>query len=104
MPRFVRIRLSSTSVESITQVSNEIRRMCERTGVKMRGPIFLPTERIVVTVRKAPSGEGTHTFDHWEMRVHKRVIDMEADERAIRELMRIRVPPDVKIEIKLETR
>jgi len=38
------------------------------------------------------------------MRVHKRIIDMEADERAIRELMRVRVPPDVKIEIKLEVR
>jgi len=63
MPRFVRIRLSSTSVESLNQVCNEIKRVGERTGVRIKGPIPLPTERIVVTVRKAPSGEGTHTFD-----------------------------------------
>ncbi|HDD69246.1 MAG TPA: 30S ribosomal protein S10, partial [Candidatus Korarchaeota archaeon] len=56
----------------------------------------------VVTVRKAPSGEGTHTFDRWEMRIHKRIIDMDADERAMRQLMRVKVPPNVKVEIELK--
>ena len=102
MPRFVRIRLSSTSIDSINQICDEIKQVGLRTGVKIRGPIFLPTKKIIVTVRKAPSGEGTHTFDHWEMRIHKRIIDLEADERTIRELMRIRVPQDVKIEIELK--
>ncbi|RLE89439.1 MAG: 30S ribosomal protein S10 [Thermoprotei archaeon] len=101
MPRAVRIRLFSNSVESINYVCEEIKRISERTGVRIRGPIPMPTERIVVTVRKAPSGEGSHTFDHWEMRIHKRVIYMDADERAIRELMRIRVPLDVKVEIEM---
>ena len=101
MPRYVRIKLMSTSVESINQVSEEIKRIGQRIGIKVRGPIPLPTKRVVVTVRKAPSGEGTHTFDHWELRIHKRIIDMEADERAIRDLMRVRVPSDVKVEIEL---
>jgi SSU ribosomal protein S10P len=34
------------------------------------------------------------------MRIHKRLIDIEADERVLRRLMRIQVPPDVYIEIK----
>ena len=101
MPRYVRIKLMSTSVESINQVSEEIKRIGQRIGIRVRGPIPLPTKRVVVTVRKAPSGEGTHTFDHWELRIHKRIIDMEADERAIRDLMRVRVPSDVKVEIEL---
>lgn len=102
MPRFVRIKLASTSVESLNEVCNEIKNIAKKTGVKIRGPIPLPTKRLVVTVRKAPSGEGTHTFDRWEMRIHKRIIDMDADERAMRQLMRVRVPPNVKVEIELK--
>ncbi|HDH06955.1 MAG TPA: 30S ribosomal protein S10 [Thermoproteales archaeon] len=104
MPRIARIKISSTSIEDLNKVCEEIKRVSQRTGAEMRGPIPLPTKRIVVTVRKAPSGEGTHTFDHWELRIHRRLIDLEADERALRELMRIRVPTNVKIEIKMETR
>lgn len=51
--------------------------------------------------RKAPDGEGSSTWDHWEMRVHKRLIDLDADERALRQLMRIQVPKDISIEIVL---
>ena len=36
------------------------------------------------------------------MRVHKRLIDLDADERALRQLMRIQVPQDISIEIGLE--
>ncbi len=58
---------------------------------------------MVVPVRKAPDGEGSETWDHWEMRVHKRLIDISADERALRQIMRIQVPKDVNIEIVLES-
>lgn len=102
MPRIVRIKLSSNSVKDINEVCEEIRSIARKTGVRMRGPVPLPTKRIVVTVRKAPSGQGTHTFDHWEMRIHKRIIDMDADERAMRQLMRIRVPPSVRVEIEIK--
>jgi len=99
VPRFVRIKLVSTSLNDLNEICSEIKNIAKRTGVKIRGPIPLPTKRLLVTVRKAPSGEGTHTFDHWEMRVHKRIIDMDADERAMRQLMRVRVPRSVKIEL-----
>ncbi|MCD6563568.1 MAG: 30S ribosomal protein S10 [Thermoproteales archaeon] len=102
MPRIVRIKLVSTSVEDLNTVCNEIKSIAKKTGVRMNGPIPLPTKRLMVTVRKAPSGQGTHTFDHWEMRIHKRIIDMDADERAMRQLMRIRVPSSVKVEIEIK--
>jgi len=35
------------------------------------------------------------------MRLHKRIIDLSADERAMRQLMRVKVPEDVYIEIEL---
>lgn len=102
MPRIVRIKLSSTSVDDLNSVCEEIKTIAKKTGVRMRGPIPLPTKRLLVTVRKAPSGQGYHTFDHWEMRIHKRIIDMDADERAMRQLMRIRVPKTVRVEIEIK--
>jgi len=70
--------------------------------VEMHGPIPLPTKKMRVPVRKSPDGEGSETWDHWEMRVHKRLIDLSADERALRQLMRIQVPDEVHIEIVLK--
>lgn len=102
MPRIVRIKLSSTSIGDLNTVCEEIKSIAKKTGVRMRGPIPLPTKRLTVTVRRAPSGQGYHTFDHWEMRIHKRIIDLDADERAMRQLMRIRVPKTVRVEIEIK--
>ena len=96
-----RIKLASTNVRSIDEVASQVKQIAERTGVRMSGPIPLPTRKIRITTRKSPDGEGTATFDKFELRIHKRLIDIEADERAMRQIMRIRVPEDVTIEIEL---
>jgi hypothetical protein len=69
----------------------------------MSGPIPLPTKHLKVPCRKSPDGEGTETWDHWEMRIHKRLIDLDASDRALRQLMRIQVPDGVNIEIVLRS-
>ncbi|MEE9592506.1 MAG: 30S ribosomal protein S10 [Thermoplasmata archaeon] len=101
MVQTARISLSGTDAKKVDGVCSQIRAISERTGVNMRGPIPLPTKRLMVPVRKSPDGEGSETWDRWEMRVHKRLIDLDADERALRQLMRIRVPDGVNIEIVL---
>ncbi len=97
-----RIRLSGTDPKKLDQVCKQITEIAKRVGVKMSGPVPLPTRRIVVPTRKSPDGEGTATWDKWELRVHKRLIDMEADERAMRQIMRVQIPEDVTIEIELK--
>ena len=98
-----RIRLSSVDAKKLDEVCKQIEGIAERTGIKIAGPVPLPTRRIIIPTKKAPDGEGTITWDKWELRVHKRLIDMEADERAMRQIMRIQVPEDVHIEIELKT-
>ncbi len=97
-----RIRLSSTDHKKLDQICSQIKEIVQRTGIRMSGPIPLPTKRIVIPTRKSPDGEGTATWDKWELRIHKRLIDMEADERAMRQLMRVQVPQEVHIEIELK--
>jgi len=101
MVQRARIRLSSISAAKLLEMCNQVVEIVDRTGVRMAGPVPLPTRRLIVPVRKTPCGEGTPTWEHWEMRLHKRLIDIDADERTMRQIMRIRVPEDVFIEIEL---
>ncbi|MCK4613350.1 MAG: 30S ribosomal protein S10 [Thermoplasmata archaeon] len=103
MVQRARISLKGTDPKKLDMVCNQIRTISERTGVRMGGPIPLPTKHMKVPVRKAPDGEGSETWDRWEMRIHKRLIDLDSDERALRQLMRIQVPDGVHIEIMLQS-
>lgn len=104
MPQLARIKLTSTNLQNLEAVCREIKGIVEKTGVRMKGPIPLPTKRLRVVTRKAPSGQGSHTFDKWEMRIHRRLIDIDADERTMRQLTRLRIPEDVYIQLNLSTR
>jgi len=103
MAQRARISLSGTNPETVDEICQQIKTISERTGVEMKGPIPLPTKKLVVPCRKSPDGEGSETWERWEMRVHKRLIDIDADERALRQLMRIQVPDEVHIEIVLKS-
>ena len=101
MVRKARIRLTSTDYRKLETVCTELRAIADKTGVKMTGPIPLPTKRLRVPVRKTPCGQGTATWDRWELRIHKRLIDLDAEERVMRRIMRIRVPEEVFVSIEL---
>jgi small subunit ribosomal protein S10 len=96
-----RIKLASTDIHKVNQVCDYIKDIAEKTGVDMRGPIPLPTKRLKVTTRKCPCGDGTCTFERYEMRIHKRLIDLGIDERALRLVMRVPIPEGLNIEIEM---
>ena len=98
MSKKVRIKLTSTDYRKLEEVCEQIKAIAMKTGVKMSGPIPLPTKRLVVPVMRSPCGEGSKTWDKWELRIHRRLIDIYADERTMRLLMRIRIPDEVRIE------
>jgi len=96
-----RIKLASIDINKINDVSSYICDIAEKTGVEMRGPIPLPTKKLKVTTRKSPDGEGKATWERYEMRIHKRVIDLGLDERALRLVMRVPIPEGLNIEIEM---
>ncbi len=99
MPRVARIYLSATNISELESVVKEIKAIADNQNARLAGPIPLPTKRLRVVTRKTPCGDGTHTFDRWELRVHKRLMDVLATESVMRQLARIKVPPSVKISI-----
>ncbi|MEM2856311.1 MAG: 30S ribosomal protein S10 [Candidatus Nitrosocaldaceae archaeon] len=102
MTQKARIKLASTDLSKLDTVCNEIKGISEKVGVKLAGPQPLPTKKLRVVTRKSPCGNGTETYDKWEMRIHRRVIDLTADDRAMKQLMRLKVPDDVYIELSLK--
>ena len=100
MPTNVRIKLTSTDLEKIERVCSEIKEIALKTGTKISGPIPLPRRRLMVPVRKSPCGEGTHTWRKHELRIHRRLIDLQiTDQRVMRQIMRIQIPEDVSVEM-----
>jgi len=104
LPQVARIKLESPNLEAIEMVSKEIKELGLKTGVNIKGPVPLPTKKLRVVTRKAPSGQGTHTFDKWDLRLHRRLIDIDANERTMGQLTRLKIPESVTIEIKLRSR
>ena len=80
MSQRARISLSGTDPTMVDSVCNQIKGISQRTGVAIRGPVPLPTKKLKVACRKSPDGEGSETYDRWEMRIHKRLIDLDADD------------------------
>ncbi|OLS21952.1 MAG: 30S ribosomal protein S10 [Candidatus Heimdallarchaeota archaeon LC_3] len=96
-----RIRLMSNSHKELDAICDEMRNIADRTGVRMRGPVHLPTRKLVVPTRKSPCGEGTQTWEKYEMRIHKRLIDIDAEERTMRQIIRLNVSRSIFVEIEL---
>ncbi len=97
----VRINLQSVDIEKLNAVIDRIKAISESAGMPISGPIPLPTKRLKVTTRKSPCGDGTATFDRFEMRIHKRIIDIPANDRVLHNIMRISIPRTVKIKIEM---
>jgi small subunit ribosomal protein S10 len=101
MVQRARIRLLSKNTTQLQMICDQLIEIAQKTGARLNGPIPLPTKKIKIPVRKTPCGEGTPTWEHWQMRVHKRILILDANERTMSQIMRIRVPDDVYIEIEL---
>ena len=96
-----RIKIASTEIEKVNQTCQYITDIAEKTGVDIRGPIPLPTKKLKLTTRKSPDGEGKASWERYEMRVHKRIIDIGTNERALRLIMRVPIPEGLNIEIEM---
>lgn len=100
MPQTIRIKLTSIDLEKLERVCKEIKDIAEKTGTKVSGPIPLPRKRLVLPVRKSPCGEGTKTWRKHELRIYRRLIDMNvSDQRVLRQIMRIQIPDEVSVEM-----
>ncbi len=96
-----RITIVSKNAGVLNTVCDEILNLAQIKGIAAKGPIPFPTKKIKVKTRKSPCGDGSETFEHWEMRIHKRMLEIPGDEAVLRQLMRVCVPDTVRVRITL---
>jgi len=101
MPK-VRIKLNSIDIQMLNDICNSIKDIANKSGIAISGPVPLPTQKLKVTTRKSPCGNGTATFDRFEMRIHKRLIDLPANEKILHHIMRMKIPKSVNIKIEMK--
>merc|ERR1719145_539806 len=95
----IRITLTSRNVRNIEKVCADIKRSAKDKNLKVSGPVRLPTKTLRLTTRKSPCGEGTNTWDRFEMRIHKRIIDLNSPSEVVKEITSISIEPGVEVEV-----
>ena len=97
----IRIRLKAYDYVVLDQSAERIVDTAKRTGAKVSGPIPLPTEKEVVTILRSPH-KHKDSREQFEMRTHKRVIDvLYPTQKTVESLEKLELPAGVEIEIKL---
>ncbi|PIT93723.1 30S ribosomal protein S10 [Candidatus Falkowbacteria bacterium CG10_big_fil_rev_8_21_14_0_10_43_11] len=97
----IRIKIRAYDYKIIDQAAKTIIESVQRSGVQVFGPIPLPTAKRKYTVNRS-------TFVHrkskeqYEMRVHKRLIDIiEPTAKTVELLTNLSLPTGVDVEIKM---
>jgi len=97
----IRIKLRSFDHKVIDSSARQIIEVVLRYGAEILGPVPLPTEIHKYTVNRS-SFVHKDAREQFEMRVHKRLIDiLNPNQKVIDALMNLNLPAGVDIEIKM---
>lgn len=98
----LRVKLKSYDHRLIDEAVAKILDTAMATGVKVVGPIPLPTKRSLIASVPSTSRGIKNAQEHFEVLVHKRLVDIMAPtERTIDSLSNLDLPAGVSIEIKM---
>ena len=97
----IRVRLKAYDHTIIDQTVEKIVETAKRFNAQVSGPIPLPTEKEVVTILRA-----VHKYkdsrEQFEMRTHKRLIDViKPSKAAVEALTSLELPAGVEMELKI---
>ena len=75
--------------------------MAKEKGYKVRGAKFMPNKHLSLTVWKSPCGEGTNTWDAFEMKIHTWIFDIKCSPNSVSEITQFKIKSGVDINIKI---
>jgi len=95
----IRITLTSSNVANLEKFCRDLINRAKDKDLRVKGPIRLPTKVLRITTRKTPCGEGSKTWDHFEMKIHKRLIDLHSSSEIVKQITSISLEPGVEVEV-----
>ena len=97
----LRVKLKSFDHRVIDEAAAKILETALSTGAKVVGPVPLPTSRKLIAVTTSPHVD-KNARDHFEMLVHKRLIDIiDPTDKTVDSLSHLDLPAGVDIEVKM---
>jgi small subunit ribosomal protein S10 len=97
----IRIKIKAFDHKIIDKSTKTIIDTVAKSNAKIFGPIPLPTEKIKYTVNRS-TFINKDARDQYEMRVHKRLIDIvEPSSKTVEDLTNLNLPAGVDVEIKM---
>merc|ERR1712154_37768 len=97
--RRIRITLTSREIKPLEDVTARLVKQAKDKELTVKGPVRLPTKRLRITTRKSPCGEGTNTWDRYEMRIHKRVIDIMCPSSVVKDITTFKIDSSVDVDL-----
>ncbi|KAH8904503.1 putative 40S ribosomal protein S20 [Coniochaeta sp. PMI_546] len=94
----IRITLTSRKVQALEKVCRELIDRAKSKDLRVKGPVRLPSRTLQITTRKTPNGEGSKTWDRFEMRIHKRLIDLNAPTEIVKQII-VNIEAGVEVEV-----
>ena len=102
--QIMRITLKAYDHQLVDQSAAKIIETVKKTGVKVSGPVPLPTKKEVVTILRAVN-KYKDSREQFEQRTHKRLIDIIAPTQKTAEaLSRLEMPAGVSVDLKMKTK
>ena len=95
----IRITLTSQNVKSLEKVCEQLIRGAKEEHLVVKGPVRMPTKVLRITTRKTPCGEGSKTWDRFQMRIHKRIINLQSPSDVLKKITGISIEPGVDVEV-----
>lgn len=97
----IRVKIRAYDHKIIDQATRTIIETARRSGAKIAGPIPLPTEKNRYTVIRSAFIH-KNSREQYEMRVHKRLLDIiDPIAKTIEDMSSLNLPAGVDVEIKM---
>uniref|UniRef100_A0A286Y4Q9 Small ribosomal subunit protein uS10 n=1 Tax=Cavia porcellus TaxID=10141 RepID=A0A286Y4Q9_CAVPO len=86
------------NVKSLEKVCANLTRGAKEKNLKVKGPVSMPTKTLRITTRKTLCGKGSKTWDRFQVRIHKRLIDLHSAE-IVKQITSISIEPGEEVEV-----
>ncbi|XP_037591878.1 40S ribosomal protein S20-like [Cebus imitator] len=94
----IQITLTNRNIKSLEKACADLIRGVKEKNLKVKGPVQMPTKTLRITTRKTPCGEGSKTWDRFQMRIHKQLTDLHSPE-IVKLMTSISIEPGVEVKV-----
>ncbi|ORC89697.1 ribosomal protein S20 [Trypanosoma theileri] len=91
------VKMTSRNAKAVENVVAELLTHARNEKVEVRGPVRLPTRTLKITTRKTPCGNGTNTWDTYEMKIYKRLVDLRAPTELVKKITSFQIDAGVDV-------